>query len=1559
MLNIFRKKNNPNITRQVFADPFYDESKLSFHQRALRSTRYGIGDIIRAEVEDGKVKFRLLPTGEIFDDALGAFNAASPLNVTTYSRLTGDMLTSSYNTRGLTGLEERLLSMQEGLKTGEGLRLAQELGIEDPSKLYFGVGTYKTGLGAKGTMKDILSKLGEGLYVSDKDEFNLLQVFYGEAGKGKAFGLQDISRLFAATSGDIGGLFSKEGIMKALQNEDLGTLFSKAGKRFRGAIGLRDVSLSGQILEEVLSEAGIAGKILNTQNIKIFNVAGDLTQVAERFLETGTFQRAFDMFDEEGKAFYEGGHTQDLVLETLKTAGVIDENGNIVGTLDGGAKKIFEGGIESAYDGTALLNAKVARAMEKRFNEELTQLKTMTRTPQIDARIMELTSQLDNIRSGNLQALTTRTFFKDAESNPVMMKAVFDARKLKGPLDKYFAVTTDVALKKETALMGETSAMNLVLQGETTGRVYYDPLAPAFHYNIFSGEDYVKAQQVRRTRVLNSLKEVYETGQVGPSLRGTISKMAEAEDFDGLPSAVRSARYRNREFARSLKNAVESGTDLRTMPELMNFLHKNAMADLYRVKDGEYQIAMEGVFRVALDTEASFYSGTTNATQAFLGSGLEQIEMLGMPTPLKALQFQVQGHKMLFGGNAAQIFKHSLGGFDLDDKGIVVPKLFYDASGNERLATFIFRQPTGPAEFIFGMPKFGSSDTIKTFFEASDGLSQALEIVRQRADNEVYKNIAESLTATGRAKNALDRQLLLNADNNLYEQGIINIMRTAEEEGLYKIQRFSSADPVMKMMADASVSTGEAVASPIQLTQSRIKELLELYRNAPTPEEAKRVLSEQFLVNQYNYGNLERVFKESAKLELKPIEEELKAVTGLTGDITQQNLHSFLQANPHMYQRVAPILEGLYGMKSQEALMRVTNIGSYINPMTVISSGLDLETDAIEALKQKGVAENTIKSLLEETKIGIISPSDVVDLVNTMSGEQYLADETQVYDSLASLLEREDVGNVGKIKALERIFNVSPEQKLENIVAQTAESAISARFERIGRLRALGIEHGLEQELMAGIDPAILRRRLNNNKLSEVAIGALEKGFVGQLGSSYMDKINANEQMKNYYEQIKKARNIEEGQNLVDNVIGLAGIDKASKYAHASTNLQLGLEAKESGDALKSMFTARRTVENMREINISEEATRLAGNILDEFKRMSGDSAELIQALQNEGVQSSEYFKYLGKAKVQEIGESIKDMIFSAASRSEGTTVQDILDNMERLSYTSQHRRGAHYRAFLTAGDDPNELVSLAQAAQYQRRVKFLERQEGIKDLTDQYQAFMTSHRAASETEKTYNIKMARSLLEDFKANRQANITSDDARIAAAFLIEAKEEGVANLLNEQDLLAARRIQQLSTSKRYLQELEFQGENNLGEILTFGGRSSASNFAPPPVDLNPEVEERLFGSIDDGVEVAKPLYKRFMKGAEDLKINQAFKNPVVKGSAFALAGLIAGSFLYSKAKDRGEQEIAGPPLLPGGSSYENLPQRQPQIPNASMFSGYNQGIGYTVNIERIKRSSRIF
>lgn len=172
-------------------------------------------------------------------------------------------------------------------------------------------------------------------------------------------------------------------------------------------------------------------------------------------------------------------------------------------------------------------------------------------------------------------------------------------------------------------------------------------------------------------------------------------------------------------------------------------------------------------------------------------------------------------------------------------------------------------------------------------------------------------------------------------------------------------------------------------------------------------------------------------------------------------------------------------------------------------------------------------------------------------------------------------------------------------------------------------------------------------------------------------------------------------------------------------------------------------------------------------------------------------------------------------------------------------------------------------------------------------------------------------------------------------------------------LDKESLNVASNMIRLSTARQRLVD------SDLSDALLYGGRvSDAADLAPPPIDMNIDLTDEERRLIFQGTKPEEKAaadqfgvrYKRIVDSWRDGKLGEAFKNPTVKRASYAALGLIAASFIYSASKDRGEQEIAGPPLLPGGSAYETLPTRSPQIPNQSMFSGYNQGTGYSVHIE---------
>ena len=1088
---------NPNIS--LSAIPI--ETRVQAERRLLNRTMYGLNDIVRVDVEGENIVYKLNTTGETFTAAKDAFDAASKTGMTTFARITGDLETSSYNTRGFGGLEQRLKTIRDTLTTDAGL--ANRLGIDDPNLIRFEVATFKTGIGNKQSIKSIVDQVGEnlGVIVPDDSAFNLLRVFSGD----REFTVGEISRLFSATSEGLGGILSTQDLMNALKEgpDEVASMYSKSGKRVRGAIGLRDISLAGEDMGNILQQVSGTTK-LDKRSVRIFKISEDLMQMAESYISTlgsaeyGAFAgnargarsyaeiQVMDAFGDtveglEKRAFYNKSGAMDQVIGALKSVGVLDDNGNVLKQMSGlnaDDIKLLEGKFEAGFDGTSVINSRMFNAMRAQVENELNTLMTLPvdqrSQPFVASRISELKSQLDNLKGSSFQAITSRIFMNvegdDGKTLPRMIKAVVDQAGFAKELDKYSILTTDVALKKETAIMGTDESINLVLQGDVSSRVYYDPLAPAFHYDMFSDPTYIKANERRQNRIITSLNHAIETGEIRANLRRQIYQSAE-QNLDAIPDAARSSAERNRMFMRQLKEAIESGMDVRTMPQLLNYLKKNASADLYRFKDGVYQPALEDTFRVSLDTESSFFAGRSEKA-ARLGEGLREINLFGRNEPIKALTFQIQGHKMLFAGDAASMFKHSLGGFDLDDKGIVMPRIFKDASGNDRLGTFIFRQPTGPGEFIFGKADLRNSDTIKLFLANNDALMEEFESVMPRnANNQLVSSIYESITATGKRKQELDRFLYQQSSDDI-EDFIVALMKKAETSGTYKAQRVDLSHSFFRQLE------GKEFSSPLALTRENIKAAA-----------AAGLGEEKYLVQQYNYGNMLRVFATEGSFKYSDqIHEGLRAYTT---DAEFESLNAMRTAGEDtLYgQRIAEIMRnataenraGISSLfdedlarKSRAAITKNDTIGQYINRLTVAAAGADQQEAILSRLE--GKVSDDILSSLRNKRIATFAPSDVVDLIVNLNegiGVEGVENLEKLY---GGAIDKESAA-----KAIMKITGIQEEAGV-SVVEAAGRQMIDSKFELLGRLRALSMQNLIDQDdykdMLAGIDNAIIDARL-------------------------------------------------------------------------------------------------------------------------------------------------------------------------------------------------------------------------------------------------------------------------------------------------------------------------------------------------------------------------------------------------------------------------------------------------------------------------------------------------
>jgi hypothetical protein len=93
-----------------------------------------------------------------------------------------------------------------------------------------------------------------------------------------------------------------------------------------------------------------------------------------------------------------------------------------------------------------------------------------------------------------------------------------------------------------------------------------------------------------------------------------------------------------------------------------------------------------------------------------------------------------------------------------------------------------------------------------------------------------------------------------------------------------------------------------------------------------------------------------------------------------------------------------------------------------------------------------------------------------------------------------------------------------------------------------------------------------------------------------------------------------------------------------------------------------------------------------------------------------------------------------------------------------------------------------------------------------------------------------------------------------------------------------------------------------------------------------------------------------LYTRFGRMLKSGGMTDLFQDSIIRNSAYAMVGLAAFGFIYSARKERTQEEIQGPPLLPGGSAYESdIPRSMPSISDLKYLNPTTAAMSYKINL----------
>jgi hypothetical protein len=1561
-----------------FPPSYYAPEYLQIHRRALKNMVYGAGNIIKAEISSGRITYVMNSTGKVYNTAEEAFAAADISGLTGFQRITGGGPGQSGSMRGLAGFNERTRSIKASLRTDA--ELMRTFGIDNVNDLTFTVGSARIPQGAKETAKNVLKDVseGRGFMFQTKDSGTFVRAFVKDV---ELTGSQ-LNELLYRTSGGAGGLFSNEEILESLKKGELGKLFMKAAKRGKGIFSLDGVSLAGNDLLSLAKNLDSTHATFG-DSVKIFDTTSDLRKIALAHLEDQTLvgedlvraalgrQTPEEIANrvaplsarelDEAAAFYGQPRTLQSALNSMDELGIISRNNAAIAGIAIDDPSVIEAikdsrkvaslspeslarynelknQFERPFDGSTLLNEDFIKKMRSNMQAELTALEAKglnNLSPEEFEKRKFLMSDIEKSASG-MDAETIRFNFM-REGRTFNIKGVGSTAVLDDRLSRYSTVTSLVNIKKELAVMGETDMANIILQGKAGDLVMTDPLAPAFHGEIFSSEESIESTAQRGRRIVQSYEEALRTGQFDETLTKSIYS-ASQQSIETLPMEMRTTAGRSKRFATALVDALESGMDVRQIPQLSNYLMVHVQSQIAREKDGVLLPVMENTYRLSINTELGYYSGRK------VGAGLDnstledvtKVRLKSGGDEIGLMNFKIRGHDMITSGHAANIFHHSLGTFDLDDKGVPMMRTMdiFGEGGEkigERIGFFTFRQPTGPGEYILSMAEF-DTETIRATF----------------GKNKSYVATLNDMVAKGTAN--LDQQLLhrIVSPENMTAQEILGLNtrhapmfrdQASIHEAMIKTMRDSNT-PIVKITQDIiNDLDGLKYASPLAMDRSRYDRLI------------KAGVSKDFLEANYTQGNLFKLFAESGDygLEKSSIDEivnstlfsssEKQKIKNLAdsgqGVKAQQALAEMTQfGTPEEVAKrqlfTSNLMAQEFDMKQLQAIETADSLGLYINRLTLVTASTRQSDEILKHLDPADVLK-----LKENYKVGLIAPGSAIDFnINMNTGARINATDTIGYyteelnNSIVTSIRRASADGAD-LRGIENALAKLTGRFDKPAAAVLLESGAESVFQQgryVGALRALAYKQGIEDpDLLASVDASVLKQRLTRGDNSEYLRGIIE-GYE-ELGSE-IDP--ANELANKFISSLKDAGTTPDDIN--DTLVRTIGA-KSGRYAGLTRSSEEAARNLAGARSVGQTFGIDRSKPFMSEAVITSEGRQAANQVLNLQEKMSKELDDMFSGAVNGVEDMSQLATFRRSIESQMMGQKVYESILDSANKT-NSSIQEVIDSIDTIS---PMRKGLRDIGSLATGEeDADELAKLVKGARDARAMAHYRRQSGLMDLADQYDAIKSSPKVDTQL-STYNIM--NEYRKTYGVDPEVNPIMEAMNVGSGKRIQ--DLGLSDEVSNQ----VRDIRRIS---RIREDLTPELEDLLSK------RGSAIDLAPTALDD----ADRVAMLGDEGMEAARGgggggignNYKRIGDSFRDGAMKKAFENPTIRKAGYAGLAIIAASFAYQHSKGRTPEDVSGPPLLPGGSAYEQMPQRSPQIPQTSMFSGYNQGTSYSVNIE---------
>ena len=408
------------------------------------------------------------------------------------------------------------------------------------------------------------------------------------------------------------------------------------------------------------------------------------------------------------------------------------------------------------------------------------------------------------------------------------------------------------------------------------------------------------------------------------------------------------------------------------------------------------------------------------------------------------------------------------------------------------------------------------------------------------------------------------------------------------------------------------------------------------------------------------------------------------------------------------------------------------------------------------------------------------------------------------------------------------------------------------------------------------------------------------------------------------------------------------GADETHAYAALSRQHGTGQIIDANMEAQKRIRYASRVIDpSLSSFQYTEDARKAADYLLkkhlDEASRIENFTAAS-KELNNTALNDLTLRKLdMGDRVTAEIKE---------AARISGVSVEEMINTLKKRSYQLNqpmiYEDMEYFPGKAEYGNAEGNLRTLMNAADVKRKRKFFDRfftgSEKYGEDVSRVMGMLGQDVKIQNIQQKAKSILAPALENIEEYNRLLNLNGAAAVDLLALLSE-DDDTISNIFKLRDSKKAR-ASLADASEAVRAELRFR---ELDDIL-----KSDLGFIPPTTTANEPTTS--FGEdirrviSDEEPSVIKAQFKKINEFIKDGSLKKLFQeNKLFRNSAIAAGALIVGSFAYSGTKDRTSEDIQGPPLLPGGSSYENdYPRRLSEIPQIGR-TNYNPNIDYKVNL----------